>query len=184
MEDIYIWHQQQKTSHKYARGTRSEGFGIVVFNISTKMTNEGSVVVICVLKNIHWLCLLKEDKSMGNHAGTCSLREYLVSVQLYFETFTWTRESELMTAKMMITHPKDMTRWQTNEAKIYHHLLSFPSQKHSNLKTFQVSTTHERQNPNTTTTYAISYIGLAKIKATTNNKYCKTLNKTLDKTLS
>ncbi len=128
MKDIYTRHQQQKTRHKYARGTRSEGFGIAVFNISTKMTNEGSVVVICVLKNIHWLCLLKEDKSMGNHAGTCSLREYLVSVQLYFETFTWTREreSELMTAKMMITHPKDMTRWQTNEAKISHHLLSFP----------------------------------------------------------
>jgi hypothetical protein len=94
LEDIYIRHQQQKTGHKYARGTGSEGFGIAVFNISTKMTNEGSVVVICVLKNIHWLCLLKEDKSMGNHAGTCSLREYLVSVQLYFETFTWTRERE------------------------------------------------------------------------------------------
>jgi len=53
LKDIYTRHQQQKTRHKYARGTRSEGFGIAVFNISTKMTNEGSVVVICVLKNIH-----------------------------------------------------------------------------------------------------------------------------------
>jgi hypothetical protein len=36
LEDIYNRHQQQKTRHKYARGTGSEGFGIAVFNITTK----------------------------------------------------------------------------------------------------------------------------------------------------